>query len=118
MATLTFRLIRDSQIRTTLLLAILQMQVHRESYQMRGMQRLANVMHSGLQEMDDEAGKVADEFVAAKTESEQVIAGFKAHVGDIRAATAEVRALLGQLTNSPLPDTAASSVAPVPPQAN
>jgi hypothetical protein len=68
---------------------------------MRGMQRLANVMHSGLQEMDDEAGAVADEFVAAKAESAAVIAGFKAHVGDIREATAEVRALLGQLTNGP-----------------
>jgi hypothetical protein len=56
-------------------------------------------MHNGLQEMDDEAGAVADEFVSAKADSEAVIAGFRSHVGDIRAATAEVKNLLNQLTN-------------------
>jgi hypothetical protein len=79
------------------------------------MQRLANVMHSGLQEMDDKAGAVADEFVSAKAESEAVIAGFEAHVGDIRAATAEVKNLLNQLTNGAPAEVAASGGAtPLP----
>jgi hypothetical protein len=82
---------------------------------MRGMQRLATVMHSGLQEMDDEAGAVADEFVAAKADSVAVIAGFKAHVGDIRAATAEVKNLLNQLTNgAPVAEGGATPLPPAP----
>jgi hypothetical protein len=77
------------------------------------MQRLANVMHNGLQEMDDKAGAVADEFVSAKAESEAVIAGFEAHVGDIRAATAEVRGLLAQLTNG-APAAEPATATPLP----
>jgi hypothetical protein len=79
------------------------------------MKRLADVMHNGLQEMDDEASAVADEFVSAKAESVAVIAGFKAHVGDIREATAEVRTLLAQLTNGPsLQEGGATPLPPAP----
>ena len=109
---MTFRIIRDSQIRTTLLRAILANQIHRESQQMRGLQRLSEVTKSVLTDMDDEAGAVADELLAAKADSQTVIAGFKAFVGEIKANTAQVRDVLAQLTNGgpagPLPDIAGS----------
>lgn len=89
---------------------------------MRGLQRLATVTQSVLTDMDDEAGKVADDLLVAKADSVTVIAGFSAFVGEIKANTQRVRDVLSQLTNGappgPLPDTAASSVSPVPPQAN
>lgn len=91
---------------------------------MRGLQRLATVTQSVLKDMDDQAGAVADELSAAQADSVQVIAGFQAFVGEIKANTARVKDVLNQLTNGapadPLPDTAASpsAAAPVPPPAS
>lgn len=79
---------------------------------MRGLQRLSEVTQSVLTDMDDEAGKVADELLAAKADSQVVISGFKAFVGEIKANTQRVKDVLAQLTNGappgPLPDTVAS----------
>lgn len=79
---------------------------------MRGMQRLAAATQSVLKDMDDEAGKIADELSAAQADSVTVIAGFKSFVAEIRANTENVRHTLAQLTNGappgPLPDTVAS----------
>jgi hypothetical protein len=85
---------------------------------MRGLQRLSEVTQSVLTDMDNEAGLVADELLAAKADSITVISGFKAFVGEIKANTQRVRDVLAQLTNGappgPLPDTAASSTPAVP----
>lgn len=77
---------------------------------MRGLQRLANATQSVLKDMDDEAGQVADELIAAQAETKEVIAGFKGVVGDIRANNQAVRDVLAQITNGGPPlDGAASS---------
>jgi hypothetical protein len=68
---------------------------------MRGLQRLANATQSVLKDMDDEAGAVADELIAAQAETKEVIAGFKGVVGDIRANNQAVRDVLAQITNGP-----------------
>jgi hypothetical protein len=70
---------------------------------MRGLQRLANVTSGGIQKLDDEAGQVADELTAALADSAQVTEQFRSYVSDVKTATNEARAVLAQLTNSPLP---------------
>lgn len=69
--------------------------------EMRGMSRLAQATRTVLQSMDDEAGQVADELIAAQAESKVVIEGFRGVVSDIKANNQEVRDILAQLTNSP-----------------
>ena len=68
---------------------------------MRGMNRLANLAQTIMDEIDREADSVADELVAAKTEAKQTIGHFREHAGQIRKVASNVKAQLGQISNIP-----------------
>lgn len=74
---------------------------------MRGLQRLANATRAVVSDMDAQAEALATELEAATADSKQALAGFGQYISEIKANTAEVRDVLNQLTNSPLPASGA-----------
>lgn len=87
----------------------------KEERNMRGMQRLANATQTVLKDMDAEAGKVADDLIAAQADSRDVLDGFQRFVGEIKANTAQVRDVLAQLTNGSTTSEASGGGTPLPP---
>lgn len=80
---------------------------------MRGMSRLAHATQTVLKDMDDQAGKIADELIAAQAESQALMSGFAGVVGDLKANNQAVRDVLAQLTNGPSAEVATGT--PLPP---
>jgi cell division FtsZ-interacting protein ZapD len=74
---------------------------------MRGLQRLANATRAVVSDMDAQADALATELETATADSKQALAGFGQYISEIKANTAEVRDVLNQLTNSPLPASGA-----------
>ena len=75
---------------------------------MRGMNRLANLAQTIMDEIDKEADSVADELVAAKQKAKESIGHFREHATAIRKVADDVTAQLGQISNLP-PQTGSGS---------
>lgn len=69
--------------------------------QMRGLNRLANLAQTIMEDIDKEANAVADELVAAKQSARETIGHFRDHAGTIRKVADDVKAQLGQISNMP-----------------
>jgi hypothetical protein len=68
---------------------------------MRGLNRLANLAQTIMEDIDKEADAVADDLMAAKLEAKATIGHFREHAGAIRKVADDVKAQLGQISNLP-----------------